>query len=436
MYRDLMGELVAWKGRPNRKPLLLRGSRQTGKTWLMEEFGREQFDSVVKIDFMYDESARALFEQDLDPARIIKRIELSSGETINPESTLLVLDEIQEAPRGLTSLKYFCEKAPEYHVIAAGSYMGIAMSREGESFPVGKVDELTLLPMGFCEFVRAIDGDSLADAIQDADVSLLSCVSDKLERRLKDYFVVGGMPEVVEAFKKTRDYREVRRLQALILDAYDADFGKHAPARMLERMRLVWRSLPRQLAHENRRFVYGAARPGARARDFEESIQWLADYGAVSKVPRVSALKVPLASYEDLGAFKLFCSDVGLLGALSGLDPTAVFEGSRLFTEFKGALTEQYVGQELCLLGFEPVYWSSDTGTAETDFAVQLAGSVVPIEVKAGENLQAKSLKVACEKFGLERALRTSLSAYRDEGRLVNVPLWLVSQALKLIARS
>ena len=431
-----MRELVAWKGRPNRKPLLLRGSRQTGKTWLMEEFGREQFDSVVKIDFMYDESTKALFEQDLDPARIIKRIELSSGEVIDPESTLLVLDEIQEAPRGLTSLKYFCEKAPEYHVIAAGSYMGIAMSRDGESFPVGKVDELTLRPMGFCEFIRAIDGDSLADAIQDADVSLLSCVSDKLERRLKDYFVVGGMPEVVETFKETGNYREARRLQALILDAYDADFGKHAPARILERMRLVWRSLPRQLAHENRRFVYGAARPGARARDFEESIQWLVDYGAVSKVPRVSALKVPLASYEDLGAFKLFCSDVGLLGALSGLDPTAVFEGSRLFTEFKGALTEQYVGQELRLLGFEPVYWSSDTGTAETDFAVQLAGSVVPIEVKAGENLQAKSLKVACEKFGLERALRTSLSAYRDEGRLVNVPLWLVSQAPKLIVRS
>lgn len=430
-----MGELVAWRNRSNRKPLLLRGSRQTGKTWLMEEFGREQFDSVVKIDFMYDESARALFEQDLDPARIIKRIELSSGEAIDPDSTLLVLDEIQEAPRGLTSLKYFCEKVPEYHVIAAGSYMGIAMSREGESFPVGKVDELTLRPMGFCEFVRAIDGDSLADAIQNADVSLLSCVSDKLERRLKDYFVVGGMPEVVETFKETGDYREARRLQALILDAYDADFGKHAPARILERMRLVWRSLPRQLAHENRRFVYGAARPGARARDFEESIQWLVDYGAVSKVPRVSALKVPLASYEDLGAFKLFCSDVGLLGALSGLDSTAVFEGSRLFTEFKGALTEQYVGQELRLLGFEPVYWSSDTGTAETDFAVQLAGSVVPIEVKAGENLQAKSLKVACEKFGLERALRTSLSAYRDEGRLVNVPLWLVGQAPKLVVR-
>ena len=430
-----MGELVAWRNRSNRKPLLLRGSRQTGKTWLMEEFGREQFDSVGKIDFMYDESARALFEQDLDPARIIKRIELSSGEAIDPDSTLLVLDEIQEAPRGLTSLKYFCEKVPEYHVIAAGSYMGIAMSREGESFPVGKVDELTLRPMGFCEFVRAIDGDSLADAIQNADVSLLSCVSDKLERRLKDYFVVGGMPEVVETFKETGDYREARRLQALILDAYDADFGKHAPARILERMRLVWRSLPRQLAHENRRFVYGAARPGARARDFEESIQWLVDYGAVSKVPRVSALKVPLASYEDLGAFKLFCSDVGLLGALSGLDSTAVFEGSRLFTEFKGALTEQYVGQELRLLGFEPVYWSSDTGTAETDFAVQLAGSVVPIEVKAGENLQAKSLKVACEKFGLERALRTSLSAYRDEGRLVNVPLWLVGQAPKLVVR-
>lgn len=433
MQRDLMNDLMAWKDGPSRKPLLLRGSRQTGKTWLMDEFGRRCFDSTVKVDFMYDESARRIFEQDLDPIRIIRQIELRCGEVIDPANTLLVFDEIQEAPRGLTALKYFCEKAPQYHVVAAGSYMGIAMRREGESFPVGKVDELTLRPMGFCEFVRAIDGDPLANALQAADMPMLGDVADRLERRLKDYMVVGGMPEIVDSFRRRSDYREARRLQALILDAYDSDFGKHAPARILERMRLVWKSLPRQLSHENRRFVYGAARPGGRARDFEESIQWLVDYGAVAKVPRVSALRVPLLAYEDLSAFKLFCIDVGLLGALSGLDPAVVLDGPRLFTEFKGALTEQYVEQELRLLNLSPAYWSSDTGTAETDFAVQLGGTVLPIEVKAGENLQAKSLKVACDKFGLDRALRTSLSPYRDEGRLVNVPLWAVAQAPKLL---
>ncbi len=433
MRRDLMTELTAWKLRTNRKPLLLRGPRQTGKTWLMEEFGREQFSSFVKVDFMYDASARTLFEQDLDPIRIIKQIELRSGVKIDPKQTLLVFDEIQEAPRGLTSLKYFCEKAPEYHVMAAGSYMGIAVRREGESFPVGKVDELTVRPMGFCEFVRALDGDPAADALEQEDMQLLASISEQLERRLKDYLVVGGMPEVVESFKNESNLREVRRLQSLILDAYDTDFSKHAPTRILERMRLVWRSLPGQLARENKRFVYGAARPGARARDFEESLQWLEDYGAVKKVPRVSALRIPVSSYEDLSAFKLFCTDVGLLGALAGLDPAAVLDGSRIFTEFKGALTEQYVEQELRLAGFKPFYWSSQTGTAETDFAIQINENVIPIEVKAGENLQAKSLKIASEKFSLGRALRTSLSPYRDEGWLVNVPLWALGHAEKLI---
>ena len=436
MYRDLMSRLIAWKENPCRKPLLLRGARQTGKTWLMERFAREQFESFVKVDFMYDVSARQVFDQDLDPLRIIKQIELRSGSKIEPGRTLLIFDEIQEAPRGLTALKYFCEKASEYHVVAAGSYMGIALRREGESFPVGKVSELTVHPMGFCEFVRALDGDPLADALQSADMELLESMEDRLTRRLRDYLVVGGMPEVVDSFRVSGDHRESRHLQMQILDAYDADFAKHAPARILERMRLAWKSLPGQLARENRRFLYGAARPGARARDFEESIQCLLDHGAVVKVPRVSTLRMPLASYEDLSAFKLFGVDAGLLGAMAGLDAAAVLDGSRLFTEFKGALTEQYVGQELRLLGFSPVYWSSDTGAAETDFAVQFDGSVLPIEVKAGENLQSKSLKVACGKFGLERALRTSLSSYRDEGWLVNVPLWAIGQLPVLAAKS
>lgn len=433
MRRLLTSELKAWKSSPNRKPLLLRGARQTGKTWLMEEFAKQEYRDFVKIDFMYDESARAIFDQDLDPKRIIRQIELRWGREISPQNTLIIFDEIQEAPRGLTSLKYFCENAREYHVIAAGSYMGMALRRKGESFPVGKVDQLTLHPLCFSEFLRATAGNPLADALESGDMQDLAFLADSLERRLKEYFVVGGMPEIVESFRQNGDMVEARRLQLGILDSYDADFAKHAPGRILERMRLVWRSLPGQLARENKKFVYGAVRPGARARDFEECLQWLADYGAVKKVPRVSALRVPLKGYEDLSSFKLFGVDVGLLGALADLDPAAVLDGSRLFTEFKGALTEQYVEQELVRLGYSPVYWSSEKGMSETDFCIELSGGALPVEVKAGENLRSKSLRVACEKFGLEHALRTSLSPYRNDGWLTNVPLWAVGQFQKLL---
>ncbi len=433
MRRNLMSALVAWKTKPNRKPLLLQGARQTGKTWLMDEFARQEFPDAVKIDFMLDKSARSLFERDLDPKRIIRQIELRTGRVINPGKTLLIFDEIQEAPLGLTSLKYFCEQARSYHIIAAGSYMGIAVRREGESFPVGKVDMMKLRPLCFEEFLRAISGDPLADAYTTADMTTLDDVSDILERRLKEYLVVGGMPEAADLFRQSGNFAEARRLQLGILESYDADFAKHAPARILERMRLVWRSLPSQLARDNKKFVYGAVRPGARARDFEECLQWLVDYGAVCKVPRVSALRLPLAGYEDTAGFKLFCTDVGLLGALASLDPSAVLDGPRLFTEFKGALTEQYVAQELFNHDFAPVYWSADKGDAETDFAIAAGNRVIPVEVKAGENLKSKSLKVACEKFGLERAARTSLSPYRDEGWLVNIPLWAAGQIGKLV---
>ncbi len=433
MRRLLMNSLVEWKLSPNRKPLLLRGARQTGKTWLMEEFANQEYRDFVKIDFMYDESAQAIFDYDLDPKRIIRQIELRQGREINPQSTLIIFDEIQEAPRGLTSLKYFCEQAREYHVVAAGSYTGMALRRKGESFPVGKVDQLTLHPLCFSEFLRAVAGNPLADTLENGSMQDLAPLSDLLERHLKEYFILGGMPEVVSSFQQNGSITEARRLQIGILDSYDADFAKHAPERILERMRLVWKSLPGQLARENKKFVYGAVRPGARARDFEECLQWLADYGAVQKVPRVSALRLPLKSYEDLSAFKLFGVDVGLLGALAGLDPAAVLNGSRLFTEFKGALTEQYVEQELVRLGHSPVYWSSEKGAAETDFCIAFEGSVLPIEVKAGENLRSKSLRVACDKFELGKSLRTSLSPYRDEGWLANIPLWAIGQFQQLI---
>lgn len=394
----------------------------------MDELAQQEFHDSMRIDFLLDESARSLFAEDLDPRRIVRTIELRARRRIDTEDTLLILDEIQEAPRGLLSLKYFCEQAREYHVVAAGSYMGIPLRREEELFPVGKVDELVLRPMSFGEFLRATNGDLMADALEEASMQDLAPLADLLVRRLKEYLVVGGMPEVVSAFVASEDLAECRRLQTQVLDGYDSDFAKHAPGRMLERMRQVWRSLPGQLARENKKFIYGAVRPGARARDLEESLQWLVDYGAVHKVPRVSALRSPLSGYEDISAFKLFCVDVGLLGAMAGLEPSAILDDSRLFTEFKGALTEQYVLQELLGQGLAPIYWSSQKGMAETDFAVELGGTVIPIEVKAGENLRSKSLRVACDKFGLGRAVRTSLSPFRDDGWLVNVPLWAIGQ--------
>lgn len=432
MERNLMTSLIAWKGSDNRKPLLLRGARQTGKTWLVEHFGASEFHSTVKIDFMLNPQAASIFEVDLDPSRIIREIELRAGLEIDPENTLIYFDEIQEAPRGITALKYFCEQAREYHVIATGSYMGISLGRAGESFPVGKVDELVLNPLSFAEFLKAVAGKPLANALQQADMRALASVSDILEQQLKEYLVVGGMPEVVASYVTSHDLNKARHLQQLILSAYDADFSKHAPGRILERMRLAWASIPHQLSQENKRFVYSAVRKGARARDFEESIRWLVDYGAVRKVDRASALRLPLASYQDPNAFKLFGLDVGLMSAQAELDPQAVLDGNRLFTEFKGALTEQYVCQELQCAGFSPTYWSAEKGQAETDFAVSLGGRVAPIEVKAGLNLKSKSLKVAMEKFGLERGVRTSLAGYRDDGWLVNVPLWAISQVGKL----
>ena len=423
-----MDDLKAWKDRTGRKPLLLRGARQTGKTWLVDEFARREFRDEVKIDFLLDEQARNVFEQDLDPHRIIRMVELRTGQKIDPETTLLFFDEIQEAPRGITSLKYFCELAPEYHVIAAGSYLGIALRREDESFPVGKVDMLTCHPLCFEEFLRTVAGDPLTDALHRADMSSLAALSDSLEARLKEFLAVGGMPEVVASFSCGGDFFEARRLQRQIVVAYNDDFSKHAPARLLERMRLVWRSLPGQLARENKKFLYGTVRKGARARDFEECIQWLVDYGAVLKVPRATALRHPLSSYEDLSAFKLYCVDVGLLGAMADLDMRAVTRGSLLFTEFKGAMTEQYVAQELVCKGYAPAYWSAEAGTAEVDFALSKRDAIVPIEVKAGENLRSKSLRVACDKYAIGRAVRTSLAAYRDEGRLVNIPLWGIGQ--------
>lgn len=424
MNRNLYASLAAWKDHRNRKPLLLKGARQTGKTWLVKDFGEREFENYAYVDLLENPVARALFDGDFNLGRILSGIEIESGQPVSQGKTLVIIDEIQESARALTCLKYFQQNMPGLHVVAAGSYLGIA-KHEGESYPVGKVDELRLQPLSFDEFLDAVGQGAIAQRLREqGPESIDSAFSDKLEGLLKEYLFVGGMPEVVADFAEHRDFAEARRLQNLIAEAYDSDFSKHAPLRILERMRLVWESLPSQLAKENRKFVYGAVRQGARAREFEESIQWLVDYGAVVKVPRVTALREPLSGYGDGSAFKLFCVDVGLLGALARLSASTTIDGTAVFTEFKGALTEQYACQQLVAQGTSPCYWSAERSDAEVDFAIEGQRGPLPIEVKAAENLKAKSLRSARDRFGIERCIRTSLSGYRDEGWLVNIPLW------------
>ena len=433
MQRSLMNDLIAWKTSRNRKPLLIYGARQTGKSWLMEAFGASHYDNVASIDFTDNERMRALFAGDFDIPRILSRLSIESNTPIIPEKTLIILDEIQEVPRALTSLKYFYQKAPEYHVIAAGSLLGIAIHEE-TSFPVGKVDSFTLHPMSFYEFLVAMGRETLAHAVAEADFEQLQPVfSDELAAYLKEYLFVGGMPEVVADYSLQRDFQEARRLQRNILRDYDRDFSKHIPARILERARLVWASIPAQLSKENKKFIYGAVRQGSRAKDLEEAIQWLVDYGALCKVPQLSTVRAPLKSYASLTDFKLYVLDVGLLGALSNLDASLLLRGSELFTEFKGSLAEQYVEQQLEAHGFEPSYWSSPTSSNEIDFVIDYRDKAVPLEVKANENLRSKSLKAAHEKLSLPVSLRTSLSGYRDEGWLINIPLWAIGSIRKIL---
>lgn len=426
MQRSLMKDLVAWKTSRNRKPLLIYGARQTGKSWLMETFGSTHYQSVASIDFTDNERMRELFSGNFDIQKILSQLSIESNVSITPEKTLIILDEIQEVPRALTALKYFFEKAPQYHIVAAGSLLGLAQHQD-TSFPVGKVDSATLHPLSFVEFLDAMGKEALADAVDRADFEQLQPLfSDELAAYLKEYLFVGGMPEVVADYATYRDLKEARRLQKNILRDYDGDFSKHIPARILERARLVWASIPSQLSKENKKFIYGAVRQGARAKDLEDAIQWLVDYGVVRKVPQVSAIRAPLKSYASFSDFKLYVLDVGLLGALAGLDPAQILQGSALFTEFKGTLAEQFVEQQLEAHNIQPLYWSSATSSNEVDFLIDCLDKAIPIEVKAQENLRSKSLKAARDKFTLPISVRTSLSGYRDEGWLINIPLWAI----------
>lgn len=426
MYRESIVSLMKWKEDKFRKPLIVRGARQVGKTWLLQEFGRTSYVKFVYVNFEDTPTLQNIFANDFDIERIITVLQIHAQTTITAEDTLIVLDEIQSAERGLTSLKYFCEKVPQYHVVAAGSLLGMGLHSQ-VSFPVGKVDFLDLRPLSFSEFLLSQNEKALVEALKAKNWSVVSMFTEKLKEYLRYYFYVGGMPEVVDAFAQTRDWQLVRRIQNRILNSYEGDFSKHAPNETVPRIRMVWQSIPSQLAKENKKFVYGVIREGARAKDFELAIQWLTDCGLLLKSHRVSKPSIPLAAYQDISVFKLFLHDVGLLGAMAGLNVRTIIEGDEIFTEFKGALTEQYVMQQLRLDSERYIgYWTNERSTAEVDFVIQEEGEVIPIEVKSGENLKAKSFRLFCEKYKPSKAIRTSLTDYKEESWMENVPLYAI----------
>ena len=429
MRRDAMQQLYDWKEKTTRKPLIVRGARQVGKTWLMKEFASSAYRQFAYINFEDNEVMKDVFQKDFDVERILMAIQLVTGIVVDTE-TLIIFDEIQEAPRGLTALKYFQEKAPQYHVVAAGSLLGIAM-HSNDSFPVGKVDFMDLYPLSFSEFLEAVGQEAFARLLAKKDWGLIAAFRSKLIDLLKQYYYVGGMPEVVNAFINHKDYAEVRQLQQTILDSYDRDFSKHAPIAEVPRIRMIWRSVPAQLAKENKKFIYGVVKEGARAKDFELAIEWLIDAGLIYKVSRVKKAGIPLSAYEDFSAFKLFLLDTGLMGAMSGLPPQALLEGNVLFSDYKGAITEQYVLQQLkSVKGLSIYYWSSDTSRGELDFLLQKDVSVIPVEEKAEENLQSKSLRFFVEKNAGLHGVRFSMSDYRKQEWMINYPLYSVGYIL------
>lgn len=428
MERSIYSSLKKWKESPTRKPLILQGARQVGKTYILKEFGAREYSEVVYINCDDNNDMQNMFV-DYDIDRIIRSMSAISGISIKPSTTLLILDEIQEVERGLASLKYFCEKAPEYHVAVAGSLLGITL-HEGTSFPVGKVDMLYMYPMDFEEFLLAMGKEQLVELLRNNSWATLTPLRGMLTELLRQYYFVGGMPEAVKAYVGRGDIWEVRSIHSKIIDAYRNDMSKHVPKQQVQRINMVWNSIPSQLARDNKKFIYGALRKGARANDFEIAIQWLVDSGLVHKVHRISKPVVPLKFYEDMVSFKLFLLDCGLLGALSETPPEQILIGDNVFEEYKSAFTENYVLQQLKSLPSTFVYYySNDNSTLEIDFVVQHEAHVIPIEVKAEENLRAKSLRqFVTDNSGLH-GVRFSMSDYREQDWLTNVPLWAVRWA-------
>lgn len=427
MYRNAMRRLEEWKASPHRKPLILQGARQVGKTWLAQEFGRLHFSDVALVTFLDNQPMRAVFEGSLSPDRLLAAIAADTGTRAGDKDVLIILDEIQECPRALTSLKLFCEQRPEVPIIAAGSLLGVSL-HEGDSFPVGKVDHLDLYPMTFEEFLRAKGEDALVQLLRTDDFSLIDAFSERYIDALRTYYFVGGMPEAVSTYLETGELLSARTVQERLLYDYEHDFSKHTGGILAERIREIWESAPSQLARENKKFIYSAVRSGARARSYEEAIRWLVDAGLLIRVSRISKPGLPLAAYKDSAAFKLYLLDIGLLGAASHLDVRTVISDSDLFREFKGALTEQYVCQQLVASGeVVPYYWTAERSDGEVDFVYDYGGAVVPVEVKAEVNLRAKSLASFARTYDIEKSLRLSLAPFKQQDWLVNVPLYAVN---------
>ena len=425
MERLAYKKLISWKKSKNRKPLILNGARQVGKTWLLKEFASREYDQVAYINCDETPDMQNVFT-DFNTDRLVRVFSALSGVSIKTENTLIILDEIQEVPSGLTALKYFCENAPDYHIAVAGSLLGIDLHR-GKGFPVGKVDEINLYPLSFKEFLMALDKNILVQSMEDHRWSELSSLSSTYTDLLRQYYYVGGMPAVVKAYREEQDIFEVRNIQNQILSDYRRDFSKHVPADLLPKVNMVWDSIPAQLAKENKKFIYSVIKKGARAKEFENAIQCLIDAGLIYKVLRVSKVEKPLKFYEDFEAFKLFILDLGLLGAMSEVNPKDVLVNSHAFTEYKGAFTEQYVLQEIKVLGNKIYYYSKERSTLELDFVIQKY-HVYPIEVKAEENLKSKSLKTIYNGNNSLKPLRFSMADYREQEWMINVPLYLVNE--------
>lgn len=431
MYREAIKELIEWKNDADRKPLIIRGARQVGKTWLMKEFGRKYYKKCVYISMDENERMENVFREAFDIRRILSQLEIEAGVKITPEDTLIIFDEVQEIPRALKSLKYFQENAPQYHIMAAGSLLGIAL-HEGTSFPVGKVDFCDMYPLTFTEFLLANEQDGLVGLLHEMDYQTIMNFKTKFVDYLKLYYYIGGMPEAVVNYIKNRDLKKVRNVQNKLLIAYENDFSNHAPNELVTRIRMVWNSIPAQLARENKKFLFGLVREGARAREYETAITWLMDAGLVYKVNRIRKPDFPLGAYQDFSAFKLYMMDVGLLGAMAKLNARTMLDGDSFFEEFKGALTEQYVLQQLKTVKQNDIYyWAAENARAEVDFVVQLEDRIIPIEVKAAENLQAKSLKEFVQKYDNRNAVRTSMADFRVQDWMVNMPLYCIGTLQK-----
>ena len=425
MKRSAYNDLLAWKSSPGRKPLLLQGARQVGKTWLMEEFGKNEFKNVILLNFEKKPGLSAYFNDDLSPATIIRRLEQHFDISISADNTLILFDEVQESARALNSLKYFYEEAPQYHIIAAGSFLGVSMHG---GFPVGKVDRITLYPLSFYEFLEGTGKGRYVETIKNRDFDLIRAASEDYAGFLKTYFYVGGMPKAVAAYAGRENLREVRAIQSDILADYRDDFSKHISPVNIPKVEMIWNSIPRHLSKEKKKFVYRELKAGARAYAYEDALNWLFDTRLVYKVTRTEGNNLPLASYADEGIFKLYMLDIGLFAAKCELDISALPEGGgALFGMFNGAMTEQFVMQELKAAGFTPYYWGREKGAAELDFVVQVRNEIVPVEVKAGIRKKSKSLYVYRELYRPARAVRTTLKNFGVKDNVYSIPLYMIS---------